>query len=527
MSAPWLEDLKRLSDLLPEAMLLVRLDGTIEAANRSAADLLKSAPSHLTGKTLAELSTEPAEEIAARLASYARSDSLLSSELELCAGAVKVPCRVQAALLRPGTAETPALILLRLVRKDEANRFVELTRRLDELGQEVSRRRQAEDTLVEADQRKDEFLAMLAHELRNPLAPLRSGVELIEAAAGKGGQLAAGMVTPVVGILKRQVGQLTRLVDDLLDVARITHGRLHISRQPVPLLKVLEQAIETVGPSILDNQQRFMKTLPPPSVVVDADLARLSQVFVNLLSNASKFTRAGGSITLSTEVKDGHVEVRVRDDGAGLRPDLLPRLFEPFVQADKSLARPLPGLGIGLAVAHSLVTQHEGELEVFSAGVGLGTEFVVRLPARIVEVAGNDARASVAQPQSAPSSRKKILIVEDNVDAARSLEMLLTVANHEVRTAHDSEQALAALEGFDPDVILLDIGLPGMDGFQLARAIRARPQTAGVVLAALTGYGKEQDRILSAQAGFDVHFTKPVEYETLDWLLNPGTRPLH
>jgi CheY-like chemotaxis protein len=252
---------------------------------------------------------------------------------------------------------------------------------------------------------------------------------------------------------------------------------------------------------------------------------------VNLLSNAVKFTPTGGNITLVTEVEGDQVAIRVRDDGAGLDPAQVPALFEPFANSDKPPARPAPGLGIGLAVAHSLVRQHEGTMEVRSAGIGQGSEFVVRLPARIE---GSTRKAPEAQPAVAagapeanPGRRKKVLIVDDNIDAASSLEMLLSIAKHEVRTAHDPEMALETLDEFEPDVILLDIGLPGMDGFQLAKLIRSRPAMAGVVMAALTGYGKEQDRLLSAQAGFDAHFTKPVAYETLDWLLNPGTRPLH
>jgi CheY-like chemotaxis protein len=412
-------------------------------------------------------------------------------------------------------------------RNDDASQFAELAGRVETLAVEVARRQKAEEALLKADRQKDEFLAMLAHELRNPLAPLGHAVDLMQGMSAREGGLSGAGAKTVLGIMKRQLGQLTRLVDDLLDVARITHGRLPIEKQPVPLLVVLERAIETVAPAILDQQQKFVKDLPPLSIVVDADVARLSQVFVNLLSNASKFTPAGGEIVLKCSIEDKEAVVRILDNGAGIAPDLLPGLFQPFVQADKSLDRRLSGLGIGLAVANALVQQHEGKLAVQSAGVGKGSEFIVRLPAHAAEDAVQPGRVADEPPPVAPEvlNRRKVLIVDDNVDAAQSLAMLLGFANHEARTAHDSEAALATLEGFQPDVILLDIGLPGMDGFQLARVMRSRPDTADVVLAALTGYGKEEDRAKSAEAGFDAHFTKPVSFDALDRLLNPATRP--
>ena len=521
------EDFRPLFDLLPEATLLVGMDGRIVAANRSAARFLGAAPGALSGRNFAAFLSDGGDSIPSRLTAFAQNPGLSAGTLVLTVAGAPLACRTEGALFSAATQGAGTIVLLRLF-VSEAGNAAAPARPVDELRREVSRLTLSEQALLEADQRKNEFLAVLAHELRNPLAPLRNGVELLEATTTENGIVPGPGARTVVGMLKRQVGQLARLVDDLLDVTRITHGRLRIELRPLSLLKVLERAIETVGPVILDKQQRFVKTLPPLSVIVDADLARLLQVFVNLLSNTSRFTLTGGSISLATEMRDGEVVVRIRGDGDGVPPELMPSPSGKFHSAGNTPVPPLPGGGIGLAVAHSLVAQHNGEMQLVSADSG--SELVVRLPARIessAEPEETDTRAPVAAAGSAPVCRKKVLIVDDNVDAAQSLEMLLSIANHEVRLAHDPEQALETLDGFAPDVILLDIGLPGMDGFQLAKVIRSRPGTEGIVLAALTGYGKEQDRLLSAQAGFDAHFTKPVAYETLDWLLNPGSRPLH
>ena len=393
-----------------------------------------------------------------------------------------------------------------------ADRCAELTRQVE--------------ALTEAENRKNEFLAVLAHELRNPLAPLRNGVELLESSARRGGQVPSTGLLSVVGAMQRQVSQLIRLADDLLDVARMTDGRLTVSRQPVPLLAVLERAIESVAPAMLDGNQRFVKTLPPAATLVDADIARLSQVFVNLLSNASKFTPAGGTIQLLSEVGDGIATIRIVDSGAGMAAGMLPQLFAPFVLGDRSPARSLPGLGIGLAVAQALTSRHGGKIEAHSAGEGKGSEFVVRLPvlpSALVEPGSPSGAAESAA--DAPGEPRAILIVDDNVDAADTLAMLLGASSHTVSIAHGADEALGRLDSARPDIILLDIGLPGMDGFELAKAIRARPGMEGVLMVAVTGYGREADRRQAIDSGFDLHLTKPVAFEDLDRLLKVLPRP--
>jgi signal transduction histidine kinase len=486
--SPGLEGFQQIAGPLPEAMLLVATDGWIGDANRAAGELFGTGIASLAGRNLFELTAESAELTEDYLLSCSRSSSLVPGMLTLkAAKGEPIVCRGQGVVVEPATRYAPATVLLRLTRKDE-------------------------------------FLAVLAHELRNPLAPLRNGLELLETATARGGQVAAAGLGSVVGAMKRQVSQLIRLADDLLDVARMTHGRLNVTRQPVPLLAVLERAIESVAPSLLDNAQKFVKTLPPESTLVDADLARLAQVFVNILANAAKFTPRGGTVQLLTQIEDGWAVVRIVDNGAGIRPDLLPQLFLPFVQADQSLARPLSGLGVGLAVAHALALRHGGKIEAHSEGEGKGSEFVVRLPVLPSGSAQAGPTGAVAPASAALPAAKSVLIVDDNVDAAETLSMLLACSNHEVSVAHSPEDALRKLEALRPDIILLDIGLPGMDGFELARIIRARPAMASVLLVAVTGYGREEDRREAQDAGFDFHLTKPVAFEDLEKLLETPPR---
>jgi PAS domain S-box-containing protein len=483
------EGFQQIAGLLPEAMLLVTADGWIGEANRSAEELLGAAAAALAGRNLAELTVESPQAVEAYLLSCSRSTGLLPGIFTLKAGrGVLIACRAQGALLRSATKTAPATLLLRFSRKDES-------------------------------------LAILAHELRNPLAPLRNGLELLESATGRGGDIPAAGLRTVVGAMKRQVGQLIRLADDLLDAARMTHGRLHVVRQPVSLLAVIERAIESVAPALLDSDQKFVKTLPPASILVDADVARLAQVFVNLLANASKFTQRGGTVQLLTEVDENRAVVRIVDNGVGIRSDVLPRLFEPFVQADQSLARPVAGLGIGLAVAQAIASRHGAKIEAHSAGEGQGSEFLVRMP--VLPAAAPDARRRETEdlPHAARGAARSILIVDDNVDAAETLAMLLGFSSHRVEITHSPEAALRTLDSTRPDIILLDIGLPGMDGFELAKLIRARPGMADVLLVAVTGYGREEDRLRAMDAGFDVHLTKPVAFEDLDRLLGIPPRP--
>jgi signal transduction histidine kinase len=360
---------------------------------------------------------------------------------------------------------------------------------------------------------RDEFMAMLAHELRNPLAPIRNAAQVLKLLTPPDAHLSWAR-----DVIDRQVLQLSRLVDDLLDVSRVTRGRVELQKQEVELAAVLAQAVEISRPLIDQRQHTLHLALPPKPVHLEADPTRLSQVMSNLLNNAAKYMEPGGRISLSAEVHGSEVLLRVRDEGIGIPADMLSRIFDPFIQVERSLDRSEGGLGIGLALVRSLVEMHDGKVEAFSEGPGLGSEFVVRLPVLRV---GETLEAPVrSEPKMGPSTvGRKILVVDDNQDAAESLEMLLELAGHEVQLAHDGEQALAVFESDRPEVVLLDIGLPKLDGFEVARRLRSNEKNRDILLVALTGYGKEGDRALSREAGFDHHLVKPVEPTTLMTLL--------
>jgi PAS domain S-box-containing protein len=375
---------------------------------------------------------------------------------------------------------------------------------------DITERRRAEEALREVDRRKDEFLAMLAHELRNPLASIRSvayllGYESVDPAT----------VRRNTDILNRQVNVLTRLVDDLLDVARITRGSIALRKECVPILNVLTAALEAAQPVLAAKHQTVDANLGNASLIVEADAVRLCQVFANILMNAAKFSPDGAVIDLSVEEAGDDAMVRVRDDGMGIDPEDLPYIFDLFVQADRSLGRPQGGIGVGLTVAKALVEMHSGRIEAESAGAGRGSLFTVRLP-----LAKSVAPLSTrAQPRGETAVRRRVLVVDDNVDAAESLAVLLKMAGHDTATAYDGESALAAVERAHPEVILLDIGMPGLDGYAVARLIRERFSTISLRVYALTGYGREEDKARALESGFDGHLTKPVDSEQLFQLL--------
>ena len=356
---------------------------------------------------------------------------------------------------------------------------------------------------------KDEFLAMLAHELRNPLAAVRTAVE----AAG----LDAAQAPRALGIARRQAEQLGRLIDDLLDVARITQGRIALRKERVRLASVIERAVDGMRAFIEERGLRVDVRLPPASLDVEGDPTRLEQVLVNLLSNAAKYTGAGGRIDVVGEPLDGAlVAVRIRDTGVGIAPEMLPRVWELFAQADREIDRKQGGLGVGLTVARRLVEQHGGRIEARSDGIGKGAEFVVTLQAL---PAAADAVPAEPAPAPARPAGAHVLLVEDNRDAAESLTMLLDLYGHRVRTVYDGFAALDAARAEAPDVMLVDIGLPGMDGYEVARRIRGDAAFQAVRLIALTGYGRDEDRQAALAAGFDHHLVKPVNPDRLHGLV--------
>jgi CheY-like chemotaxis protein len=381
-----------------------------------------------------------------------------------------------------------------------------------QIGQFIERRR-AEESLREANRRKDEFLAMLAHELRNPLAPIRNAAQVLKLVgpADANQQWARE-------VIERQTQHLTRLVDDLLDVSRITRGKVTLQREPLEFSTVINRAVETSRPLIDARHHHLNVTLPVEPVRVEGDLTRLVQVVANLLNNAAKYTDEGGHISLEVIQEDAEAVIRVRDDGMGLPADLLPHVFDLFTQADRSLDRSQGGLGIGLTLVRSLVEMHGGQVEASSAGLGRGSEFIVRLPALAASQAAGRAASDRAQARPA-SPRLRVLVVEDNQDSAEMMAFVVRYDGHEVRLAHDGPAALEVARVFQPEVILCDIGLPGMNGYEVAQRLRQQPGFKQTPLIALTGYGQEEARQRAREAGFDYHLVKPVEPEALGALL--------
>ncbi|HJT77645.1 MAG TPA: ATP-binding protein, partial [Gemmataceae bacterium] len=365
--------------------------------------------------------------------------------------------------------------------------------------------------LREADRRKDEFLATLAHELRNPLAPIRNALHVLRLAGNS-----AGALEQARGMMERQVAQMVRLIDDLLDVSRISRGRLELRKERAELADVVHAAVETARPLIEAAGHALTVDLPAGPVPLEADPTRLAQVVANLLNNAAKYTDPGGRIALAAERQGGEAVVRVRDTGIGIPADQLPHIFEMFVQVDRSLERSQGGLGIGLTLVRRLTEMHGGSVESRSEGTGHGSEFVVRLPAVLVA----PSRDKEASEERAPSSRRRILVVDDNRDSAISLGMMLQLMGNEVRTAHDGLEAVRAAEVFRPDVVLLDIGLPKLNGYEAARRIRDEAWGRDMVLIAVTGWGQEDDKRRSKEAGFNFHLVKPVEPAALEKLLS-------
>jgi signal transduction histidine kinase len=371
-------------------------------------------------------------------------------------------------------------------------------------------------TLLEADRRKDEFLATLAHELRNPLAPILNGLYILRLRGNTEGALAN-----VYQMLDRQVKQLVRLVDDLLEVSRITRGKLELRRERVQLEAVLASALETSRPLVEARQHELALSLPAQPLALYADPTRLAQVVANLLNNAAKYTEPGGRIELRARCEPGCALIEVRDTGVGIPREMLGRIFELFTQLDQSLERTQGGLGIGLTLVKHLVEMHGGSVEAWSEGPGRGSEFRVRVPLAEPHSARGSAPARSASRRPAGADRpRRILVVDDNRDAAESLGLLLELRGHEVRLAYDGYTALASARATTPDVVFLDIGLPGMNGYEVARQLRREPALREIVLVAQTGWGQAGDRQRALDAGFDHHLVKPIAPEDMERVLS-------
>ena len=372
--------------------------------------------------------------------------------------------------------------------------------------------RQIAAELSAANQKKDEFLATLAHELRNPLAPLGNGLQVMKLARGN-----PDAVEQSRAMMERQLGQMVRLIDDLLDVSRISRGKITLQKKRVELASILHQAIETSRPLIDACQHQLALMIPPEPVYVDADVTRLSQVFSNLLNNAAKYTEGAGRITLQVERQDTQVVVSVRDTGVGIPRHILPNLFQMFMQVDRSLERSQGGLGIGLSIVKQLTEMHGGSVEAQSEGHRMGSQFIVRLPIAVWQ--SEDDLVEGQEQDRIPATGRRVLVVDDNHDSARSLALMLRLMGNETQTAHDGLEALDVAEAFRPDLILLDIGMPKLNGYDTARQIRTRPWGKETILIALTGWGQDEDRRRSQEAGFDSHLTKPIDPVALESLL--------
>jgi PAS domain S-box-containing protein len=389
-------------------------------------------------------------------------------------------------------------------REERLRGFAKITRDLTE--------RKRIEALEEADLRRNEFLAMLSHELRNPLAPIKNALAVMRL---------SGVSEPSLDwartVVERQVSHLTRLVDDLLDVSRIAVGKITLQRKPLEIAQVVAGAVEASRPLIDSRGHKLTIQVPPEPLLIEGDLTRLSQTLTNLLNNAAKYTPPGGDIRLTVGKEEGMAVIRIRDTGVGITPELLPEIFELFTQGERALDRSEGGLGIGLTLAQRLVKLHGGSIEALSEGPGQGSEFVVRLPLAATPAASSVASRRPAQRR--PAGSRRVLVVDDNRDAAESLETLLQLWGHQARSAQDGPEALARVADFEPEIILLDIGLPGMDGYEVARRIRALPAGRSALIVAVTGYGRNSDRLQSQQAGFDHHLVKPVQPEVLQELI--------
>jgi signal transduction histidine kinase len=368
--------------------------------------------------------------------------------------------------------------------------------------------------LREADQRKDQFLVTLAHELRNPLAPIRNALEIMRLASTSG-----PAAEQARAMMERQVTQLVRLVDDLLDVSRITRDKLELRKESVELTAVIASSVEISRPIIEASGHQLTVTLPPEPIHLDADLIRLAQVFSNLLNNAARYTNQNGQIWLTAERHGDEVVVKVRDTGLGIPPDMLPKVFEMFTQVSPSAGRSQGGLGVGLALVKRLVEMHGGSVRAHSDGPGKGSEFTVRLPVSVEATSHAPPLPKAEREKAVAPATLRVLVVDDNKDAADSLSTLLNIGGMEVRTAYDGLDAVEAAEAFNPDVVFLDIGLPQLSGYDVAHRIREQPWGRDMVLVAMTGWGREEDRRRSEDAGFNVHVVKPVDSVALKELL--------
>lgn len=511
-------------NLLPEPTLLVDTGGTIRAGNTAALRYLRAPPAGLSGLELSRFVADPPRAVTDYLCRCARSAHFLPGAMSLCVnGGAPIRSRTFGARYGARCSGAERLVLMRMAPVHPGSSgFFALNEKIRELNHEVTRRRRvevelrrSEQALRDADRRKDEFLATLAHELRNPLAPVRNAIRLMAAYRDDPSRLAA-----LREMTERQLNHMVRLIDDLMDVSRITQGRLELRPERAPLNAVLDIAIETSRPLLESKSQELRIERAPEELLIDADVTRLAQVFSNLLNNSAKYSPARSVVCIATRREGDRAVVSVSDQGVGIPVEMLDGIFDMFVQVPN---RPREGLGIGLTLVKRTVELHRGTVTASSAGEGQGSTFIVRLPLS-AETAAAAAPESAYPPQDR-RVRARILVADDNADAAETLALLLELAGHEVRVAGDGVEALAVAEQFRPQIALLDIGMPRLDGYETARRLRDRPWGRSTRLIAITGWGQDQDRRRAIDAGFDRHLVKPVDPQLLPPLLEELLQP--
>ena len=492
------EQLQLVADTTPALIARYDRDRRLVWANKSYAARFGKTPDELVGARLVDLVGEAAFRVVDTLSERVLAGETVQTELEIpyAGGHRWVHAAVAPTLDAGGVADGSVVVLTDVT---EGRR----------LAQE---RERALNELREVDRRKDEFLAMLSHELRNPLAPILSAVQVLDH-LDPGDQ---GTAAEYRDIIARQAKHMKRLLDDLLDVSRVSQGKVQLQKQRLDLNGLLVQAVEISRPMMIEKRHELSIVLSPQPIELEADPTRLLQVFDNLMNNAAKYTDAGGHIAIVSAVESGEAVVTVRDDGIGMRADLLARAFDLFVQGTPSLDRTQGGLGIGLTLVQTLIRMHGGSVRAFSEGPGGGSQLVVRLP--LAPLTEPRAASPAPSPRAGAGAPLRVLVVDDNVDAAKSLGKLLGLRGHEVSLAHDGPSALAAAAAAPPDLVLLDIGLPGMDGYAVAARLRAAGH-AGAALVAVTGYGREDDLQRSRDAGFDHHLVKPIDFGQLQRII--------
>jgi PAS domain S-box-containing protein len=500
---------RTLIERMHDGAVILDTDGTIQYCNSRFAQLLNVPLESVIGSVLEDwVSQGDRKALKGLLVGGAAR-----MELEFCApGAAAVPTLVS-------TVDSSGAVGARLIITDLSERkhyeagVVHLNAQLEHRIQERTAELEAANALLkDADRRKDEFLAVLSHELRNPLAPIRTAAHLLDSP-----HLPASDLLWARTVIQRQVRHMSALLDDLLDIARITRGRMELKVRPVSLKSVVDAAVEAARPLIDRNNHTLVVTLPDNDLMLAADPLRLSQILSNLLTNAAKYTDAGGHIELSGQVAAGRLSLKVKDDGIGISPDALSRIFTMFAQVDGSAGRSEGGLGIGLALVKGLVALHGGTVRAFSDGAGRGSEFIVELP---VAATREDSIPATGTDASAPAGSRRVLVADDNKDAADTLGLLLELYGHEVRIAHSGNAALAVAHAFHPNVALLDIAMPDLSGYDVARNLRVDACCPDILLIALTGYGQDGDKERAHEAGFDHHLTKPVDPSKLEALIS-------